>query len=695
MPDNNEKYQKIRKTYRDFIGGAKEAGDLKTSILWFAFKRTFFMGDTDQKTYDLLKTLNRVLEHKQHVDVFNQFFRDKVGETYVDKDKNEKITKEDLNQFQSYLLWVFDDLNNRRENLLIEVQNDKTAGNLRAAREKSNQAKELDKILKDFKKYNNRWARRYELKERISNRSIIVDEDKQKQKNSYIIENYDPKSEDEEKRKVEKERRKKRSFKKGSKPIAMTISGLVAAGCAFLVFSGLVFTLGIPVVPAVLLALATFVVNVYVFHPDTVSLFKFSKITDVLKAFVLGTDYAKGNLKHKTKGQIAQTALIAVSSMGMGLGFGLATAAAVIFSLAVFPFFPPVLPIVIGAILGLVTFISFNGVMNAALRKHIEKLKNFSIAKKWGNLRKEWNEINNMDKNDPEKYREKLNAKIHFVVDTIVKFIAWPLLITVSVIGIIATLGALHQSIAPLFAKLPAVSAGIARIASLAVVALVVIPETVFNFTTVRNMFNMVFGLVADVIAAPFQGIALLFNNKTKSSKEADGYFREKSHGVRAFIERFRTDPWKTVGPIWEGLKTAGLFAACGVNAYNNAAFTSGGATTLNNVVHMPTGVAAAGAQYTGFLASAGAGTSASKAAIDQDPLTKVPLSEQPKAEAANDDIHDDEKDVLIVSGNQYAFFSKEPHKAQVEATGNKYTPVDFKKLAEEAAVERQNRHNG
>lgn len=659
----------VSNTFHDFIGRAEEPGKPNRSILWFAFKRIFFMGKANQETYNLLKTLNRVLEHDQMVRVFNQYFPNQ---------NKEKTTYDNLEQFQAYILLVIKKLNNEYKRLLTESSKAKNEKRPRAARLASQQAKEVNKVLLEFKKHHNRWARRYQLRERVKLSEIIFDDEQKKYVDSsknhednqqlkrmsnYGIEQLAilGRGTDDEK-KQELDRMEKRNFKINSKPIGKAITVLVAAGCGFLVFYGLIMNLAFPLLPAALIAAGVFVINMRIFYEDTVKFFKFKNSLEVLRAFLFGADYVKAKSLVIKNEHPVQTGILMFFSLAAGACFGLATGVAVVESLkALFPLLPFGFILSVGVLIASVTLISFNGLFSTILRKYLNKLKNFSLSKKWKDFKNEWEEISSEELSPDLNARQRLAAQIDFVTKTFFQIIAWPLVIGGSIMAVISILGALQPDVARfLLFTIPSLASSTANWISVGLVASALIPEWLFGFMTMRSLFNMVIDLSCKIITAPAKIVVNLIDSPSKTKDKFKKYFAQKSQEIVTFFKRFRCDPWKTVGMLFGKGEAVGLMSSCGLDAFGNSAYAAGGTRAMQVLFKMPQDVACSVTRFTGLVASLGASTTYCRYANDMKPATKISVKK------AEDYVKNEEDNSDVREESVFSFFSSRDYNNQV-----------------------------
>jgi hypothetical protein len=533
--------------------------------------------------------------------------------------------------------------------------------------------------------------------------------------------------------------------------VGKTITTLIAAGSAFLVFNGLIASLGFALLPAGLIALSVFVVNYIIFKEGVFNLFKFRTVSEVLKAFLLGPDYVNGKIKDEHP---VKTAAITIFAMAMGLGFGLATVVAVFASLATFAFFPPGIPIAIAALLGFVTLVGFNGVLNSSLRNNFNRVANFfkphydavvkhfkqfpkeglknqfafamqsagkallltvatvlvfplAIAIFWKSdarkrLGHEWEEINGIT-----NQKEKRQAKIHFVTNLIVKSIAWPALVIAAVLVTIVTLGSIHNSMNEFFGLfLPQFSSLLAEGITLGVVGLMTVSEGTFNFASMLAFVNSAFSAIASLIAAPIVGASNVVASPAATKAAVEEDVKKTTQEATTFMKRLACDPWKTVGRVWELFTTGSLYALCASNAFGNGVFATGGAFTLQ-VVPIATQTANVASIGLGTVASAAAGFSFTASSLQTAPPTKVTvkrdttqventLTKESDNEIATADCDDSTESLLVTtqkSSNPDTYFGTadyDHHLAQGTFFTQPVSGESFFAIAEKAAAERR-----
>jgi hypothetical protein len=589
---NAANYTIVKKTYANFIGDPDENGNLRKSILWFAFKRLFFHKHTDEKTYNLLKTLNRVLEHEQHCDVFKNYFSDP------------NTNKENLEAFQAYILLVVKKLNKQYRQYLAKAQADKNTGKPRAARQAAHEAAELKKILADFKKYHNRWARHYDLTERIC----------------HVQENEIPNGYGFEKNHDTHEKAEKREMKARLKPFALSLCVIFSAGYGFFAFSG-VIGFGVTLFPAMLIGITAFIVNFYIVYYATANVFKFRTWAEVGKALFLGADTMNGKTQNEP---FAITIAIAMLAWGLALAFALTNAACTVATLTLWPVIPIEFVYFISSLIAVITAVVFSTVTNSILRdvfhqikdfftphiKHIENyfapwsdamkpvekatfiLKTSLLVMKWiaftitilplvmeiffrsqayKELQQEWQEI--LAISDPQ---EKIYEKLKFRIDMALKVFMWPALIVTTTVIIISFVSALHMQIASFLQLLPIVSPKAAGFIATGIIAIAALPEATFDFSTMRSTCGRLINVIASIIAAPIKACYWLGHRLSTSDanqKEQATWIDHTAEEIDTFRERLWNDPWKTFGSMWETVKTGGLYSACGVNAGASGAF--------------------------------------------------------------------------------------------------------------------------
>ena len=318
-----------------------------------------------------------------------------------------------------------------------------------------------------------------------------------------------------------------------------------------------------------------------------------------------------------------------------------------------------------------VTFIGFNGVMHSALRlnfmrfenffkPHVKALRKYFSAEaktenrklnllfalqtlghiiKWAfyialvipavieifwysdakkRLANEWKEISAIE--DP---RERRPAKIQFVLDKLLQTIIFPITIAAAIVACIANLGAMQIDIAGLFTSVPYITSTLANIGAIVIISIIALPDAIFSFITLNKLFNTISGLCTKIIAAPIAGTVLLVNDPTKSSTESHDYLARKSQKSVTFFKRLSRDPWKTIGQVWESIKTGGLFISCGVNAFGNSGYTTGG-SALFQKLGLSSTVADLSAGITGGVDSLSTGVAYSLEAQNDERGSKV-----------------------------------------------------------------------